>query len=1475
MVGDPPSRPTKAIRKRDLTELRIDNLRRELDAETDARSQAAILYEIGILLEHDLNRPAEAALAHARAATLDPLFVPPLIASLRIAERGSNGQPIEAICDAQAVAASSPTLRGSALVDLALHTEDWEGLIREAIRISPATGSASLLLEWLAGKHGNDAARADALRAQAQAATDPALRGALYLDLGLAELDLGHVQEALGALSEACRSIDVRWQARTLSVRVAREHEEWDTFDRQARTLAAELQDADALGPNGTLGLPLDHSSAIAAAAWLLEEAAIRRFDALGDPKGASEVLDEAIQLRPESLRLRLLDLAIAEETGDDARVTVARVWFEENAPEHPGFVAHRTREAVENAGHENTLATLQAVCDANPESRYARSALDVVLGKTGSSTDRVQAWRSRSGATGDHLSAWRAAQLATDQGAPGIDTATLFEQAAGANPSHAAAIAREKFGEAWIQHRYDQLASRCDELMGHDLDDNERATIGFCKYEALKRGVGEASSRAWLQEAIDDPTHERWAPSIARARAALAGDLPLLIRAHEALASTTAGATRVGHLCAVAQAHARKDDWELCEQALERALEESPNDPYALSLMEAVMRESGRPEAAVSLVEKRSSSRPGAPLDELALLLAGASAERSGNLPAARHAYETALKGAPASASAALSLLDIARQQGDRAASIRAYEALSLSELSGESPERFTILHADALRRARREAEAAEAYQAGLASPSTSVAGALGVLTTPARATTDAQRGAAEQALQGHLVGAEPKPQSFADTYNGWRSTASTGDTDAQAWFAWSEMAPNEAVRASTLLHGLRSASLGEHANGDDTFLMAQQAEGIAEHRLQAAVALDESLAPGDDAEFIANALDKRLRHRRTGSTGGEASEKAAFVRALVNAGRGRDAIPLLTEALDARPDDLALWETLRSAARQAEEWSWVALACDRLAQSVEGSLRADLLEEGGVVRLDQLDQAAQAEDLFRAALESDPTREVAFRRLHDILADREDSDALEALVATRLAGGHADDRSELLYERARLLRGVGEREEALSVLDELLADSPQHPGALALAAETFVSMERWEDAVTRLERLTQSNIPPAQRRMAHLGAADFLEHQLGRPAEALEELRAVDALGLAGVVVLNRMGRLSQSEADDSAAAEAYERALGLAPTDHTAARGVAALPDGPSRDRMLRGFEDALFSAIDRGGADVTAWASLRDAARWRGHANRAVAAERVLMLFEPTGTFAGAPGEAPDFGSVDAEALGDHSLDERMQQLVLRGCAGLDKSRHRSRHKASEDARAVAELNALCTRFGAPRGVVRLGDDVAKPQARLNRRGEVDWLLPNAAVKGLEAAFSFTAGRLAWITPRGGSVLLEATRAQATGTLAAVLRAAGCEVTSDLGGIPRVDVKLSRSARRSVGDALGDAATTLSSLQAVARWFQQSADRAGLIACQDIAAALEVILGTEKITPERIAESPRAIELTRFWLHPESPVWGAHG
>ena len=202
------------------------------------------------------------------------------------------------------------------------------------------------------------------------------------------------------------------------------------------------------------------------------------------------------------------------------------------------------------------------------------------------------------------------------------------------------------------------------------------------------------------------------------------------------------------------------------------------------------------------------------------------------------------------------------------------------------------------------------------------------------------------------------------------------------------------------------------------------------------------------------------------------------------------------------------------------------------------------ELLEEAGAVRLDCLQQHQQAEDAFRGALEADPTRQVAFRRLHDLLAAREDAEGLEELVSARLAIGGPKDRPELLYERARLLRGFSDRPGALEVLDELFATEPEHSGALALAAEVHVSLEQWEQAVDCLRRLSQSGIPDEQRRVAHLGAADFLESRLDAKGEALAELRAVEALGLADPATWMRIGALEEGFDHTGAAIDAYRR-------------------------------------------------------------------------------------------------------------------------------------------------------------------------------------------------------------------------------------------------------------------------------------------------------------------------------------------
>jgi tetratricopeptide (TPR) repeat protein len=755
----------------------------------------------------------------------------------------------------------------------------------------------------------------------------------------------------------------------------------------------------------------------------------------------------------------------------------------------------------------------------------------------------------------------------------------------------------------------------------------------------------------------------------------------------------------------------------------------------------------------------------------------------------------------------------------------LQSYAHLSDGVFGGGVPELYALLRGDALG-CGSETGAGDAYERALDHPTTTLAAAVALLSMPRPRTSADQRSAAKEALAD--AAHQEAANGFAAAYGALRaSLGAEGSSAGDAWLQLASLAPTEGLRADALLQGLRATRIARGAEADDElFMLAQEAEDLAEVNAEASIAIDEALAPGDDAEFRARALERKLLHSEALGRG---ALDAAHCRALVEADRGAEAATLLINAVDERPDDLALWETLRRAARQAQQWPLVAQACERLAPFVEGSLKADLLEEAGVVRLDCLDQYQQAEDLFRCALEEDPARDIAFRRLHDLLAGQEDAEALEALVSERLALGGPKDRPDLLYERARLLRGFSDRPGALEVLDELFTSEPDHAGALALAAEVHVSLEQWAEAVECLQRLSKAGIPGEQRRVAHLGAADFLETRLGAKDQALDELRAVEALGLADAQTWRRIAELEASFNNRGAAIDAYTRALEAEPTHAVAISNLVELLDEADREAALSTYERAIWERISSGELDGSLLEGLRIAARGRGQAHRAAAAravQRALGLASSSDD-----GGAPDLGKVSSAAIWDRDADPVLQQVMLLAGPALSKDRRR-------------------TKMSAPSDPVR------------------------GAQAGFDDAGRFLAGRLAWATPRGAARLLDDSPQKIAGTLAAVLRIARCEVALGGPALPAVEVKLRRAVRKAVHEAVGDTKLEASSLLAFARGLQRSADRAGLLASGDIAAGLSTVLNG-RASLEALRTSERGIDLLRFWLEAESPLWGNDG
>jgi tetratricopeptide (TPR) repeat protein len=314
----------------------------------------------------------------------------------------------------------------------------------------------------------------------------------------------------------------------------------------------------------------------------------------------------------------------------------------------------------------------------------------------------------------------------------------------------------------------------------------------------------------------------------------------------------------------------------------------------------------------------------------------------------------------------------------------------------------------------------------------------------------------------------------------------------------------------------------------------------------LGAALALTEALDAADDPDTRVLALTSYLEQLPEPRP---LELRGALARALLDAGAAAPALSLCQELTREAPDDPGPWESLRVAARLLGDYEQVVVACERLAERVNGAQRAALLEEAAAVLHERLERREAAEHLLRAVLTSMPDREPAFERLHDVLVEREDLDGLLALLAQRVAiTGSSSERVDLLYERARILRARGERDAALAAAEQLLAEAPQHAGALGLCAEIHATGENWLGAVEALRRLAETELTPAQRRLSLEGAADFLEQKLGDELGAYRELEKLLAHDLADHSVHLRMAKLAESAGLLQPAAAALVRAAAL---------------------------------------------------------------------------------------------------------------------------------------------------------------------------------------------------------------------------------------------------------------------------------------------------------------------------------------
>jgi tetratricopeptide (TPR) repeat protein len=478
-----------------------------------------------------------------------------------------------------------------------------------------------------------------------------------------------------------------------------------------------------------------------------------------------------------------------------------------------------------------------------------------------------------------------------------------------------------------------------------------------------------------------------------------------------------------------------------------------------------------------------------------------------------------------------------------------------------------------------------------------------------------------------------------------------------------------------------------------------------------------------------------------------------------------------------------------------------------------------------------------------------------------------------------------------------------------------------PLHAGALSLAAEIHASNQAWEAAVTALDALARSDVPPAQRRLAREGAADFLEHKLKDPAAAYARLAALASDGYGDLAVFTRMADVATRAGlhEESAAALGQAAAHSSGPNraafERRAAIIYAQSLNAPGRAR------EALRRALAADPLDIEALEALASAA----DPNEPELTSSEMFLHELWTALRAEPSDAKLLRSL--ARCGRLRSDKTLEYLALSSLSALGQAHGDENVALANVRKALPELPAgsisdqqfallggpthAHAAFRAARLVCRAGFDLAVPRPDTGRRtrlsdtleifhvvsratavfgsslaelhrgeadgrdvvvwskgaGQVSVLLGPELDLPLPASARFSLGAQCAALRFGVLPLIQAERGMARDLLFAAL----CLFPSAPQPVDAARLrplalelgrKLSRKERRELEAAVAELPEPLPALTEIGEDARAGAYRAGLLIAQDLAPALQHVFGAD-YTLETIVNSKLGLRLLRFW------------
>jgi tetratricopeptide (TPR) repeat protein len=387
-------------------------------------------------------------------------------------------------------------------------------------------------------------------------------------------------------------------------------------------------------------------------------------------------------------------------------------------------------------------------------------------------------------------------------------------------------------------------------------------------------------------------------------------------------------------------------------------------------------------------------------------------------------------------------------------------------------------------------------------------------------------------------------------------------------------------------------------------------------------------------------------------------------FLRAAeveMAAGKQERAEILLRRSLALQSDNLPVLMRLRQLELARESWSGAATAYEFEARALRvAANQVNALLTASLVAERKIGDKELVSVLLRRVLEIEPTNMEAFTRLRGLLEAAADHRGVADLMAMRARGGL--DPAEVIglrLGRVEILTSLGDRDAAKADLRGLLAEHPQHVGAMsrlaglefddgafAVAAELYIRQARFEkdtpslrDIFLRIGHIYWRRLPdaklavgayervirfdPANREALEALSELYIRHNDPRKAAAVtEQIVESEPDRQRRLPFLLRLASLAEKAGDTRGAGALLRRAADESPRSLQAvgelARFYERTKETQGRNILLDGAISILREDFRRTPEDLTALRSIIPLLRWRGRAAGSAAAAQLLAV-----------------------------------------------------------------------------------------------------------------------------------------------------------------------------------------------------------------------------------------------------------------